>query len=230
MRLSNGKDRFENNTFSETEWSAQILQTPEEVYHVFNQLNVVGRKITTMRSVGTDFCGSFDVLEYPERFTDTEPVECSIRLDEPFIITLDNGDNLEIHFSCDSNFRISKNCFPKNIQHYVLPNDFDADKFFPMCIEQEITGLAVTTTEFEPSYPGYDFDSDQKVYIDKVNLLLSNDLLFRFYGFYDYFDIDICNNSGKILEISMAEYRECLSKEEYLRMLEYKKECEKMNR
>ena len=49
---SNSNNQFENNVFSWQTWSADILQKPEEVRTVFEQLNVTGKKIVDIKPVG----------------------------------------------------------------------------------------------------------------------------------------------------------------------------------
>ena len=55
MLKVNGINVFENNEFSWHAWSADVLQTPQEVYDAFDALGVVGKKIVSIRAIGLDY-------------------------------------------------------------------------------------------------------------------------------------------------------------------------------
>jgi hypothetical protein len=224
MRYSLGKNIFSDNIFDEFEWSAPHLYTVEEVYNAFNQLDIRGRKIAAMQTIGGDFNIFYDILDYPDKFTGSEPIECSVKLDEPIIITLDNGDNIEFYFSSAGDFLISKNCFPPGLKHSVIPNDFDASILFSMCLDKEIYGVNVCTTQFEPMLFDKFPDQSQTIFIDKIDILLNNPFNIRVSADYDYTDIEIRDRDDNLVEITLKEYTKCLNMDVYKEQLELQKE------
>ena len=55
MIPSKGTNQFPDNTFSFWEWSAPVLQTPEEVLQKLNELRLDGRVIKDIISVGMGY-------------------------------------------------------------------------------------------------------------------------------------------------------------------------------
>ena len=58
MIHSDGKNQFRDNEFSFWEWSAPILQTPEEVIRAYRTLNLEGRVIKDLVAVGMGYTWS----------------------------------------------------------------------------------------------------------------------------------------------------------------------------
>jgi hypothetical protein len=227
MQHNAGRDVFPDNTFDDEAWSAPHLYTLEDVYNTFNQLNIVGRKIQSMRAVGGDYKIFYEVLDYPDKFDDNELVQCIAQLDEPLILTLDNGDNIELFFPSEGDFMISRNCFPADLKHSVIPNDFDASQLFSMCLNHEIIGVDVGTTQFTPVFFDKFPDQTQSIFIKNITLRFQNIYDLRFYGDLDYFSIDVRDDIDNIHEIAVNEYKKCLNMDRYKEQIEIQKERER---
>ena len=64
MILSNGTNQFPNNEFSFWEWSAPILQTPEEVQQKLNDPHPEGRVLKDIIAIGMGYGWTTDnILE-----------------------------------------------------------------------------------------------------------------------------------------------------------------------
>ena|GEM_PF-1950242 len=229
-----GDNFFKNNVFSWSSWSADVLQSPEEVYHVFNGLNILGKRIKTIKAVGYGYNldevhieefiyrysidhgkspkngkGSID----PSWYDDSIPFPVWMEIDEPVIIVFDNGDRLEIDFSEGSSVRISKNCIPFNIEAGINVKNFFADKLFTRCIGETLIGIEVKRV----SYPGFftgshgiAFQKNQNEYIENVSLLLTGGLKIIFNAFYDYGHVSLANLLGEPVNISLGDLRQAL--------------------
>ena len=55
MILSDGKNQYPNNEFHFWEWSAPILQSPEEVIETWNKLKLKDRVVKNIFSVGMGY-------------------------------------------------------------------------------------------------------------------------------------------------------------------------------
>ena len=169
-----GNDVFEDNRFWGKSWSADILQTTEEVRRAFEELEIVGRTVTHIRAIGLAYCLRCEWLDewryhYAARLTDeqrggVEPEDWydgaalyprAVEIDEPVIITFDNGDRLEIDFSYDCCVRMSKNCFPPDIEHGINYNNFDANRLFSCFIGSTVTGLETEVDRAGPNILPY---------------------------------------------------------------------------
>lgn len=232
MLKSNGKNVFENNEFDWHSWSADVLQTPQEVYEAFDALNVVGKKIVSIRAIGLGYnlreeriedhifskvmesgqeCPEFDStnwhmlpLSFPRYAV----------LDEPLLIILDDGSRLELDFSEGSSVRISKNCIPTDIKPGINANNFNAEKLFSCCIGADIMSLHVDCTDEFPCFTGsygISLVDDQKKYIERIVLQLTNGTQLRLEAFCDYGEIVATDDTGKALYLGFADLREVVT-------------------
>ena len=135
MILSNGTNQFPNNEFSFWEWSAPILQTPQEVLHKLQELHLEGRVVKDIIAIGMGYGWTTDnILEMsysqePEPFllekffSDAECLlasdfqfQCSASTDQPLLIVFEDGDVLGISFDEGSSVRMELNTIPVDIQ------------------------------------------------------------------------------------------------------------------
>lgn len=198
-----GNNQFENNTFSWEAWSADILQKPEEVRAVFNQLNIIGKKIVNIKPVGYGY--NF-LCDYVSELSEDKPCYRHVQVDEPLIIIFADGDQLEIEFSEGTSVRISKNCIPLDIEAGVQPPNYDARQLFSNCIGQLLTGLEVKATDHYPLFTGsrgITLNDDQKEFIEAVSLVFSNSTKLYFEPFADYGWITAVDENDNPLEISL---------------------------
>lgn len=52
---SNGKNQFKDNCYSFWEWTAPVLQTPDEVIHKVHELRLVGRVVKDIIAIGMGY-------------------------------------------------------------------------------------------------------------------------------------------------------------------------------
>lgn len=229
MLKVNGTNVFENNEFSWYAWSADVLQTPQEVYDAFDSLGVTGKKIVSIRAIGLGYNLREEriedhILSKTRESGQKSPVYDSTNwytlpmtfpryaiLDEPLLIIFDDGSRLEIDFFEGSSVRISKNCIPVDIKAGVNTNNFDAAKLFSCCIGASIVAFHVEIVEECPCFTGshgITIEDEQLIYVDRIDFRLINGTQLRFNAMYDYGEIVATDATGKILELSFADLRE----------------------
>jgi hypothetical protein len=200
-----GNDIFENDIFDWYSWSADILQSPEEARNRFNSLNLRGKIISDITSVGYAYnLEEYRLAENCHRFAE---------IDHPMVISFDDGDRLEIEFSEGSSVRISKNCLPKGIKPSIIFKNFDAARLFSPCLGQELVDIEVTTTDTYPEFTGsfgMTLDEEKSDYIETVILLLSHGLKLKFEAFYDYGWVTATDEMGAPLKINFKDLKQAL--------------------
>lgn len=158
--------RFENNTFSEVKWSAPWLQEPSKVKSCLEQYHLIGRRLVEVRLIGLCYSLSWDELEdvvyqylkhLPEEerqrlseyknILPTQPIGRHARIDEPILLRFEDGDMFAMVTPMDSEYRMSMNDIPWDIQAGVnLPN-VDANVLFSPWLGQRIVDVEVNTHE-----------------------------------------------------------------------------------
>lgn len=229
MLKVNGTNVFENNEFSWHSWSADVLQTPQEVYDAFDLLGVTGKKIVSIRAIGLGYNLGEELIEdYILSKTSESGQECPVydstnwhtlplsypryaRLDEPLLIVFDDGSRLEIDFSEGSSVRLSKNSIPVDIKPGTNANNFDAAKLFSCCIGANIVAVHVESSEELPIFTGsygMSISDKQLKYIERIDLQLTSGVQLQLSAFCDYCEIVATDATGKMLEINFADLRE----------------------
>ena len=217
MLKINGHDVFEDNIFEWNSWSADILQSVGEVQVVFNRLSLIGKKISSLRSLGINFdfpCDHDEEDEYSEEFYD-RLYDCRAEIDLPFIISFADGDRLEVDFSFTSSLRMSKNSFPIDIRGIGTgPANFDASKLFSGCLGEMIVGFEVEATDDpHPIDEAYgDLEEGRDDYIKAVNVVLSNGKKLRFRTYYDYGIVTLMDEGGNPVKLSFDEVKQTFLK------------------
>lgn len=204
---SNGNNQFTNNVFSWEAWSADVLQKPEEVCAVFDQLNLTGKKIVDIKPVGYGY--NF-LCDYVSELSEDKPCYRHVEVDEPLFIVFADGDRMEIEFSEGSSIRISKNCIPLNIESGLQPPNYDAKQLFSNCVGQLLTGLEVKVINRSPGCTGshgIELNNRQRKFIEAVSLVFSNSTKLYFEPFADYGWITAVDKNDTPLEISLDAFK-----------------------
>lgn len=215
--LGNGDDVFHDNVYSWYAWSAEIVQGPFGLRKAVDDLNIIGRKIKSLRTIG----GAFNFNEYEEEVDEfgdvcgeqTDPLR-TVLIDEPVVIFFEDGDRVEIDFSEGSSVRISMNCIPERIRHRVKSVNFDANRLFSCFIGQCIVGFEVLETETMPVFTGsYGMSFyPSETYIDQLNFLLENGVKISFEAYFDYGTLTALDKNGLVLPISREYWDAALFK------------------
>jgi hypothetical protein len=213
MLKVSGNDVFENDIFSHSSWSSDILEYAGEARDFFDKLNLIGRTIVKIEAMGIIFddIETFDDINKHENelLGDQAIYQRYVVIDEPLLLTLDNNDKFEIDFCMESNLRISKNCFPPNI-HSRLKQEgcseirFNLSEFFSCCLSQKITDIEVIATS---EYPNFNFSlpEGRDNYIDIINIVFNNGIKLKFNVDIDYGHITATDKSGRALEVRYEE-------------------------
>lgn len=224
-----GNNIFEGNKYSWRSWSANVLQTPDEVHAAFASLGVVGKRIVKIHAIGMAYNLRDDMVEesvysyakalsYEER-GGVDPLEwrdgnafipCQAEIDEPLIIFLEDGDRFEIDFSEGSSVRMSKNAIPPDIQPGINDNNFDANRLFAACLENVLAGIEVESTDEYPEFTGaHDMTLEESgVYISKIHLPMTNGNRLSFEPYYDYGLVYLTDSYGNPLKMPVDEIKQ----------------------
>lgn len=171
---SNGDNKFEDNTFSESEWSAPTMVDVAEITDKVNSFNLAGRKIKDIRFVGHCYnltrdwieeraYSSLESLPEEERqkksnYANILPETLYLRfaeIDEPLLIKFDDetdsddifydGDTLEVDTPQQPEFRLSMNCIPWGINAETNSRNAEAKLLFAPCIGHCIKDIEIST-------------------------------------------------------------------------------------
>ena len=170
---SNGKNKFEDYTFSSQEWSAPSMVSPGEIRKMISSFKLEGRKIMKLRMIGFSYMLTRDWIESHaydclEQFEEEErqkrsdyrnidpstPFGCVTQIDEPFLIGFEDGDVFEIETPQEPEFRMSMNCIPWEIEAGTNFPNVDANVLFAPCIGRTIVNVEVRTqyTDKDPMF------------------------------------------------------------------------------
>jgi len=193
MILSKGKNSFPDNKFNFMEWSASILQTPEEVIQKVHELRLVERVVKDIIAVGmgynwTDY--GIDEAVYnaidrmhpllkeqipnPDAFLPKGvEIQCFAEIDEPLMVLFEDGDTLCISYNEGSSVRMDLNSIPLSIQPGINQKTFHAGRLFDDMIGKRITAVEVTASTECPKFTGsYGLTiRETPSYITKVDIL-----------------------------------------------------------
>ena len=229
MIASDGKNAFPNNQFSFWEWSAPVLQTPEEVVRKTHELRIVGRVVKDIVAIGLGYNWTLDEIEESvynamERMHPTLKAQipnpedvlpkgvelpCFAELDEPLLILFEDGDSLGISFDEGSCVRMELNSIPPSIEPGINRKNFHANRLFREMIGKTITSVEVTASTEHPDFAGSHglVLEEQPCYISKVDIVFDAGLQYRpqqrlsFSPWWDYGWVEIIDSSGQTLGI-----------------------------
>lgn len=226
-----GNDFFENDIYSWHAWSASVLQTPAEARATLSGLELVGKRISSIRPIGyvANLCRChleamltthlFDnEMKWRKAIQDcfaddSRSYPLVIMTDDPIIVAFTDGDRMEILFSEGSSARISKNHLPPNIGSGSCLNDFYVEKLFDTCAGETIIGYEVCETSDMPDFTGaygMSLSESQSEYIAKISLVTDTGKKLTFAPDYDYGWLEVADLRGKPLKITVAELKKII--------------------
>lgn len=235
MILSSGTNQYPNHKFSFWEWSAPILQKPEEAVQKLKELHLEGRVVKDIIAVGMGYGWTADnILEmrcprehkyaFVEKFfSDAERLlasdfqfRCAATVDEPLLIVFEDGDVLGISFDEGSSVRMELNTIPVDIEPGINRKNFHANRLFQNLIGKTILKTWVTATSVEPDFTwshGLDLE-EQLFYIDCIKMIFQdrekmwNRNTLQFSAWIDYGEIELRDRYDEVATISAAQVRQ----------------------
>lgn len=201
MILSDGNNKFKNDTFDFWTWSAPILHTPEEVTAFVHDQKLLGRTIKDIQAIGygyhLDYYDCFhDIIEaiYKEdrKALDSLDFPCAIEIDEPLLILFEDGDILGIDFSDASSIRMEMNTLPWGSRPIINPKNFHADRLFRDILGSRISNIIISSS-IKPSDTASTDPDEQPSYLDSFSFIChgqggeaANQLELKFEADFDY--------------------------------------------
>ncbi|MGN0554706.1 MAG: hypothetical protein ACI4LI_02280 [Candidatus Fimenecus sp.] len=217
---SNGKNRFQDYTFSALEWSAPTMASAEEIKSRLDNFCLAGRKITELRMIGLNYALTRDWIEesaynaLPEDLPDAarrvqsdyEHISPALEfprsagIDEPLLIRFEDDDVFEITTPREPTYRFSMNCIPWFIDAGTNMPNVDANILFAPCIGKRITEVAVDTC----------FSDTKQETVSRIVLWLEDGVGLCISGWYDYCSVACIDRNDVVLPISFAALKPAL--------------------
>ncbi len=211
------------------DWSAPILQTPEEVIQKVYELRLVDRVVKDIIAVGmgynwTDYGigeALYNVIDKmhpllkeqipnPDAFL-PKGVEilCLAEIDEPLLILFEDGDTLCISYDEGSSVRMDLNSIPLSIQPGTNNRTFHAGRLFSDMIGKRITAVEVTASTECPDFTGSHGLGIQKQpsYVAKVDILYDDETIIwprcrlSFTSDMDYGWVELVDHTGRTIGV-----------------------------
>ena len=200
------EQRFDGNEFDGRKWKAKLFQKPNELEAYFNELQLVGRCIVAAKFIGFDFESRMDSDDdiHPAKTYSSNFAE----IDDPFILTLDDGRRLDIAYEDGSTFRISINTLPLNLNSYNGFEPINGTIFFRNILGAKISKIIVNKSKEMPDFTwayGIDIDLNQKEFIESVIFEMSNGYQIYLTSYIDYGHIYIEKIGQKRMEWKQNE-------------------------
>ncbi|MBQ7696062.1 MAG: hypothetical protein IJT50_13185 [Lentisphaeria bacterium] len=179
MILSDGNNKFKDDTFDFWTWSAPIFQTAEEVTAFVHEQKLIGRIIKDIQTVGYgyDFLRGdcfIDIFEAickkDHKSLDSMDFPCAIEIDEPLLILFEDGDILGIDFSDASSIRLEMNTLPWRIRPCINPKNFHADRLFKDILGSRISNIIISSS-IKPSDTALTDLDEQPSYLDSFSFI-----------------------------------------------------------
>lgn len=162
--MTDNTDFMNIDKFSEKEWSAEWLYTPENARREAIALNFKGRKIKRLRFIGLCYDLRRDDIEeyaylrlegYEEKkrhllasydyISPEMPFPRAVEIDEPLLIQFEDGDVLEIESPRENEYRMSINHVPWWTHAEINNPNASADVIFSPCIGKCIESVDIVT-------------------------------------------------------------------------------------
>lgn len=233
MIPSDGNNQFKNNCFSFWEWSAPILQMPDEVIRKVHELKLAGRVVKDIIAIGMGYNWCDDdiadavyhslermhplikaAVPNPQDFLPSGvEISCFAELDEPMLIVFEDGDILAVSFDEGSCVRMELNTIPTTIEPGTNRKTFHANRLFKDFIGKRLVAVEVTSSTEEPDFTGsHGLELDeQSSYISKVDFVYDNETInfprrkLSFEAWFDYGCVSLTDYSGQMLTIPTTD-------------------------
>lgn len=216
---------MEEKTFWE---QAETLTSEKQMRECFSALNLIGRKIKNIKISGYDYSKDEDLLEdqvytkldansesLAKNFSDFDKIPDDFKfnryaeIDEPVILTLDDGRKIELCADELANeFYVSVNKMPDNAEPSINYNNIDGNILFSSCLNKTITAVG-----FKPIPDNIFYQGDDK--IPALLLYLSDGSILQINGEIDFCEVCHTDKAGEPLPISFKELKKGLHGIEY---------------
>ena len=233
MIYSKGNNHFKDNQFSFWEWSAPVLQTPEELLQKVKELRLEGRVVKDIIAIGMGYDWTDDSIadrahhareRLHPKLRNAIPEEAVLRstdihlnrtaeIDEPLLIVFEDGDVLGVSFDEGSCVRMELNTIPITIEPGTNRKNFHANRLFRDMIGKTITEVRITATTQEPDFTGsHGLTLEERLaYIDSFELVYCREtwefpyLSLRFFPWFDYGEVELIDYSGADVTIPITQ-------------------------
>ena len=220
MILTGGNDLFYDNSYSYWNWSAAIYQDPEELEEKIKSLDIIGRSISDIVSVGfcynysedsiSDYFNNKSELKDDELIRNTACPRMAL-IGDPVILFLDDGRTLDIDYTIESSVRAELDSLPVDIKPSCNSKNLDI-----CCLFEPIIGKKISSIEVNSSMKISDIDlliapelKRQKEYIKAIKISFEEtDNRLEFGAFLDYGTVSLTDRKGNVMMISLEEILE----------------------
>ena len=208
-------------SYSFHDWilNTEVLKSEEQMRAYFSALNLIDRKIKNIKFAGLVYSCRKDEIEIivfsslekcssslAKFFSDFDKIPDDFKfdryaeIDEPFILTLDDGRNIELCADeLDNEFYVSVN--EVNIKDEV---NICGNILFSSCLDKTITGI-----DFKEEYPPNDvYDGADK--IPALILYLSDGSFLQFNGEIDFCEVSHRDKNGQEVPICFKQLKQGL--------------------
>lgn len=146
-----GEDRFPNDVYDWTVWTAPIVQSPDYLNKVLQNLGFLNETLTEIRLLSAWPAGE------------------KVMTDEPVILEFRSGDRLELEFVAGGTVRVSRSRLPRTLKRACA---FDPNEKFAPCVGQSLTAAEVVETKTFPTNALYYEETLRRgeSYIEKIVL------------------------------------------------------------
>lgn len=199
------------------EWNVPAIHEPNELMKKLKEMNLIGKKIKSMRCVGLCYNLTEDMIEehvygyYEEKGIENyeqlsnfdnipldTPFDRYVEIDEPIVIYFEDGDRLEVDYRDASYLKIGKNSLSLDIECSINYPNVDINIVFSNCIGTSITGFKIGMLDDIPlDNTGVVFDTEkQDSFISGFRFYLDNGLYLEFDSWYDYGIVSVCEGTS----------------------------------
>lgn len=204
---------------------AARLSTDKQIKDFFSKLNIIGKKIKSIKILGRDYDHDRDGIEnlaflqldkvLPEDQAREKAEYANIpqnlmfyriaEVDEPIVIELDDGRRLEILIlELDNTIYADINKIPPNATWDINSANVDGNVMFSPCVGQTIKAV-----EF-PAH-GYSFGEEKNPpQIPDILIRLENGTGLKIEGWVDFCDVECLDGNNQTLKISFEDLKKGL--------------------
>ena len=204
---------------------AARLSTDKQIKDFFSKLNIIGKKIKSIKILGRDYDHDRDGIEnlaflqldkvLPEdqareksrirKYSQNLMFYRIAEVDEPIVIELDDGRRLEILIlELDNTIYADINKIPPNATWDINSANVDGNVMFSPCVGQTIKAV-----EF-PAH-GYSFGEEKNPpQIPDILIRLENGTGLKIEGWVDFCDVECLDGNNQTLKISFEDLKKGL--------------------
>lgn len=188
--------KFPDNRYDWDYWEVEKFQSPNRLQEFFNQLHLSGCQIEKVKTVGLFF-------DSPLTFWSPNKYCQKNTLDEPLLIHLGDGRELEICYSDGSTVKAGVNTLPAEVKSAYKKKQNTAF-YFSNLNGSTIKNVVVHSTTEYPEFTGAhgeELSEEQDAYIEGISFELTNGLTLHLTNYYDYCAFEVKNADGELVEL-----------------------------